>query len=103
MKWLFQPPYLPGSFIWLLLAIIIRNIGLEFLAQPDGFWADPSISTDTNFLYAPFSWGIWILLLDLAYLLLMGVLLTVLYEIPAFAVGMVILVSHLSLIIFSFD
>lgn len=103
VKWLFQPPYLPGSFIWLLLAIIISNIALEFMAQPDGFWADPNISTDTNFLYAPFSWGIWILLLDLAYLFLMGILLNLLYEIPAFAVGMVILVSHLSLIIYSFD
>lgn len=103
MKWLFQAPYLPASFIWLILAVITSNIVVEFMALPDGFWSDPNIATGTNFLYLPFSWGIWLLVLDVAYLLLIGVLLSLLHEIPAFAAGLFLLLSHLPLVIKDFD
>ena len=103
MKWLFQPPYLPGSFIWFLFAIITSHIALELMAQPDGYWADPSISTSINFLYVPFSWGSWILILYMLYLLLIGVLISVLHKIPAFAAGMFLLTFHLPLAISYFD
>lgn len=99
---LFNPPYFPGTLIWFLLAIITSHAGAELLTVPDGFWADPSISTFYTFLSTPFTWGAWTLGIYAGYLLLVGSLLTVLKQKFAFPLWVGLLIYHLSTSISSF-
>lgn len=93
---LFSPPYFPGTLIWFLLALITSHAGIELLAAPDGFWADPSISTSYTFLSTPFTWGSWTVGVYAVYLLLVGIILTILNQRFAFPLWVGLLIYHLS-------
>jgi hypothetical protein len=93
---LFSPPFFPRTLIWFLLAIITSHAGIELLAAPDGFWADPSIFTSYTFLITPFTWGAWTVFVYAGYLLMVGIIMNVLNQRFAFPLWVGLLFYHLS-------
>jgi hypothetical protein len=96
VSWLFHPPYFPNSLTWFLLAVIASNSAIELLSQPAGYWADAGVAQYNTFLWTPLSWGVWSIGIYIGYLILIGLLLSLVNLKPAFALWIALTVLHFS-------
>lgn len=102
IRWLFGPPYFPAALIWFLLAVITVNIAVELLTQPADFWLDPSRSTFYTFLMIPSSWGLWTVGIQIVYIILVGLTLSLINVWAAFVIWLGLGLYHLVAITESF-
>jgi hypothetical protein len=92
---LFNPPHFPSELIWFLMAIIAGNIALELLSQPDEYWLDPGKSTSHTFLLLPSSLGSLTVGIQLGYMLLIGLVLSLVNTWAAFVIWLGLSLYHL--------
>lgn len=96
ISWLFRPPYFPNALTSFLLAVIASNSSVELLSQPAGYWADPSISQYYTFLDTPLSWGVWNIGIYIGYMVIIGLILSLVNGKPAFGLWIALSLYHFS-------
>jgi len=88
-------PYFPSELTWCLLAVIATTLAVQILPQPSAYWIDPELSPFYILLGIPLNWGLASIGILVGFMLLVGLVLSLLNSKPAFILWMGLSIYHL--------